>query len=62
MKLNYGQNFYLYVARWVDPEIALQMRRADNVLSDYHTLLARSRSNQLRFNAALLIGAIAYFW
>ena len=57
-RLNYGNNFYLYVARWVDPEIALQMRHANEVLSDYHTLLNRSRINQLRFNAALLLGAL----
>ena len=57
-RLNYGTNFYLYVARWVDPEIALQMRRANEVLRDYHTLQNRSRTNQLRFNAALLLGAL----
>ena len=57
-RLNYGDNFYLYVARWVDPEIAQQMKRANLVLSDYHTLLNRSRVNQLRFNAALLLGAL----
>src|SRR5206468_1456114 len=53
-----GTNFYLYVARWVDPEIALQMRRANDVLRDYHALQSRSRINQLRFNAALLLGAL----
>jgi two-component system nitrogen regulation sensor histidine kinase NtrY len=57
-RLNYGNNFYLYAARWVDPEIASQIRKANDVLKDYHTLLARSRSNQLRFNAALLLGAL----
>jgi two-component system nitrogen regulation sensor histidine kinase NtrY len=57
-RLNYGTNFYLYVARWVDPEIALQMRRANEVLRDYHALQNRSRINQLRFNAALLLGAL----
>jgi two-component system nitrogen regulation sensor histidine kinase NtrY len=34
------------------------MRRANAVLRDYHTLLSRSRTNQLRFNAALLLGAL----
>ncbi|HEX8938162.1 MAG TPA: ATP-binding protein [Sphingomicrobium sp.] len=57
-RLSYGTDFYLYAARWVDPEIAQQMRRANLVLRDYHTLLARSRINQLRFNAALLLGAL----
>jgi two-component system nitrogen regulation sensor histidine kinase NtrY len=57
-RLNYSKNFYLYVARWVDPEIALQMRRANEVLRDYHALQNRSRINQLRFNAALLLGAL----
>ena len=57
-RLNYGANFYLYAARWVDPELAQQMRRANLVIRDYHTLLARSRINQLRFNAALLLGAL----
>ena len=49
---------YLYTARWVDPEIALQINRANEVLQDYQALLARSRTNQLRFNAALLLGAL----
>ena len=56
--LNYGRGTYLYVARWVDPEIALQTSRANDVLEDYQALLARSRTNQLRFNAALLVGAL----
>ena len=30
----------------------------NEVLQDYHALLARSRTNQLRFNAALLLGAL----
>src|SRR6185312_3985836 len=57
-KLNYGQDFYLYAARSVDPEIAQQTRRANAVLNDYHSLLKRSRTNQLRFNAALLLGSL----
>src|SRR5207249_9281289 len=44
--------------RWVDPEVATQINRANLVLKDYHALLARSRVNQLRFNAALLLGAL----
>jgi two-component system nitrogen regulation sensor histidine kinase NtrY len=57
-RLNYGPSTYLYASRWVDPEIAQQMRRAGAVLREYHTLLSRSRANQLRFNAALLLGAL----
>jgi two-component system nitrogen regulation sensor histidine kinase NtrY len=57
-KLNYDRDFYLYAARNVDPEIAAQTRRAQYVLRDYHALLGRSRLNQLRFNAALLLGAL----
>ena len=49
---------YLYAARWVDPEIAAQMMRANEVLNDYQTLQKRSRNNQLKFNAALLFGAL----
>jgi two-component system, NtrC family, nitrogen regulation sensor histidine kinase NtrY len=57
-KLNYGKDFYLYAARTVDSEIAQQSKRANAVLDDYHALLKRSRVNQLRFNAALLFGAL----
>jgi two-component system nitrogen regulation sensor histidine kinase NtrY len=53
-----GTNTYLYVGRLVDPEIAAQTNRANEVLSDYHALLKRSRANQLRFNAALLLGSL----
>jgi two-component system nitrogen regulation sensor histidine kinase NtrY len=52
-----GSNIYLYVGRY-DPEIAAQIQRSDKVLRDYHTLLERSRANQLKFNAALLLGAL----
>ncbi len=51
-------NTYLYVGRYVDPEIAAQTNRANAVLKDYHALLKRSRINQLRFNAALLFGSL----
>jgi two-component system nitrogen regulation sensor histidine kinase NtrY len=57
-RLNYGDNTYLYAGRYVDPEIARQMQRAGLVLKDYRSLLARSSINQLRFNAALLLGAL----
>ena len=53
-----GTRTYLYVGRLVDPEIAAQSNRANQVLRDYHALLKRSRANQLRFNAALLLGSL----
>jgi len=56
--LDYGDGAFLYAARWVDPEIALQINRANEVLEDYRALLARSRANQLGFNAALLLGSL----
>lgn len=56
--LDYGDGSYLYAARWVDPEIARQISRANEVLEDYRALLARSRINQLRFNGALLLGSL----
>jgi len=57
-RLTPGTDTYLYVGRYVDPEIASQTNRANDVLKDYHALLKRSRVNQLRFNAALLVGAL----
>ena len=49
---------YLYIARWEDPEIVAQIQRANGVFADYRALLARSRVNQLLFNAALLLGSL----
>ena len=57
-RLNYGTNTYLYAGRYVDAEIAAQTQKADAVLKDYQSLLNRSRINQLRFTAALLLGAL----
>ncbi|MFL6721626.1 MAG: HAMP domain-containing protein, partial [Sphingomonas sp.] len=57
-KLNYGPDTYLYAARVFDPQFRDQIQRSNDVLRDYHSLLARSRVNQLRFNAALLLGAL----
>ena len=56
--LTYGPNAYLYAARVFDPQFQEQIQRANGVLRDYQSLLARSRLNQLRFNAALLLGAL----
>ena len=57
-KLDYGNGAYLYAARVFDPEFKNQIKQSNDVLTDYRELLARSRINQLRFNAALLIGSI----
>jgi two-component system nitrogen regulation sensor histidine kinase NtrY len=57
-RLNYGPTTYLYAARVFDPDFQAQIDRANAVLHDYQALLARSRVNQLRFNAALLLGAL----
>ena len=57
-RLAYGPDAYLYAARVFDPQFRDQLERANDVLGDYKALLARSRLNQLRFNAALLLGAL----
>src|SRR3954470_12936362 len=57
-KLDYGPNTYLYAARVFEPQFRDQIQRAGDVLADYRSLLAKSRINQLRFNAALLLGAL----
>ena len=57
-RLDYGPNTYLYAARVFEPQFRQQIDRANDVLHDYQVLLARSRINQLRFNAALLLGAL----
>ena len=57
-KLDFGPATYLYAARVFDPQFQQRIDRANEVLADYRTLLSRSRVNQLRFNAALLIGAL----
>ena len=57
-RLDYGPNTYLYAARVFDPDFEKQINRGNQVLQDYRSLLERSRNNQLRFNAALLLVAI----
>ena len=57
-KLDYGPGTYLYAARVFEPQFRQQIDRASDVLKDYRTLLANARINQLRFNAALLLGAL----
>jgi two-component system nitrogen regulation sensor histidine kinase NtrY len=49
-------NLYLYSSRALDAqEMTTRMHRAKAIISDYQALLARSRSLQLKFNAALLV-------
>ena len=57
-RLDYGPNAYIYGARVFDPQFREQLERANDVLGDYRALLAKSRLNQLKFNAALLLGAL----
>jgi two-component system nitrogen regulation sensor histidine kinase NtrY len=57
-RLDYGPGAYIYAARVFDPQFRDQLQRANDVLRDYRALLKRSRMNQLRFNAALLLGAL----
>ena len=45
---------YLFVARQVSADFREQIESATDVLTDYRALLERSRTNQLRFNGALL--------
>jgi len=52
--LDPGAHTFVYAARVYDPQFAAQVRRGKAILGDYQALLTRSRSLQLRFNAALL--------
>ena len=49
---------YLFGAKKVSDEFRQQIERANGVLTDYRALIERSRTNQLRFNAALLVSAL----
>jgi two-component system nitrogen regulation sensor histidine kinase NtrY len=53
--LEYEPFTYLYAARVFDQQAEAQIKRGDAVLADYRQLIARARSLQLQFNAALLI-------
>jgi two-component system nitrogen regulation sensor histidine kinase NtrY len=46
---------YIYTSRQIDPAVVKQASLAKTALGNYMSLLNRSRSLQLRFNAALLI-------
>jgi two-component system nitrogen regulation sensor histidine kinase NtrY len=58
VRLDYTPGTYLYAARVFDPQFNDQIKRARDVTVVYHELLDRSRLYQLRFNAALLLGAL----
>ena len=49
---------YLYGAREINAEAVRSLRRTSEAASSYKRTLDRSRSLQLRFNAALLFGAL----
>ena len=57
-RLNLGSDAYIYAARVFDPAFRQQIERGNDVVKDYRALLKRSRAMQLRFNAALLLGAL----
>lgn len=46
---------YIYASQQLDPLVVAQATRARSAAGDYSSLLERSRSLQLRFNAALLV-------
>ncbi|MBB5714679.1 sensor histidine kinase NtrY-like [Sphingomonas aerophila] len=51
-----GTDLVLYAARLTDPsEMQKQTARAEASLANYHALLVRARSLQVRFNTALLV-------
>jgi two-component system nitrogen regulation sensor histidine kinase NtrY len=56
--LDYGPNTYLYASRVFEPQFQEQIQRGNDVLRDYRDLQVRSRMNQIRFNLALLLGAL----
>ena len=57
-RLDYGASAFVYASRVFEPRFSEQVKRGNAVLTDYRDLLARSRMNQLRFNFALLAGAL----
>ena len=58
VRLDYLPNTYVYTARVFDPRFRDQIGRARIVQSQYAELQERSRLYQLKFNAALLLGAL----
>ena len=58
VRLDYLPNTYVYAARVFDPKFKDQIGRARIVQAQYAELQDRSRLYQLKFNAALLFGAL----
>jgi len=56
--LDYTPGTYVYAARVFDPQFQQQITRAAEVQQTYGDMVDRSRLYQLRFNAALLLGAL----
>jgi two-component system nitrogen regulation sensor histidine kinase NtrY len=54
-KLNYGTENYLFVTHVLDRRTVTLLRRGQAIVHDYHALLTRSRSLQVKFNTALLV-------
>ena len=57
-RLDYAPNTFVYAARVFDPQFKQQIDRSREIQTVYRELLERSRLYQLRFNAALLLGAL----
>lgn len=57
-KLSYGNQNYLFVRRFFDAQSADLIRRGTAISNDYHTMIDRSRSLQIKFNAALFIASL----
>ena len=57
-RLDYAPSTFVYAARVFDPQFKQQIDRAREIQTVYAELLERSRLYQLRFNAALLLGAL----
>ena len=55
VRLDPEADAYLYASRDADPVVLANVRRARSALGDYASMVERSRSLQLQFNAALLL-------
>lgn len=55
IRLDPQRDVYLYASRDVPPTVLSSVSRARNALGDYNSMLERSRTLQVRFNAALLV-------
>jgi two-component system nitrogen regulation sensor histidine kinase NtrY len=55
VRLDPQADIYLYASRDADPVVLATVAKARSALSDYGSMVERSRSLQLQFNAALLL-------